>query len=127
MNILIFGGTGFIGSNLVPRLLSQGHVLTILDRNKVDKEDLPLMHKNIKYIQCDVESIVSLENSLARISEIDSMIYLVSSTKPSYSNENPVYDINSNLNTIVNLFQIESIGLIKKIIFLSNNLATLLI
>ena len=120
MNILIFGGTGFIGSNLVPRLLSEGHVLTILDRQRPYKRDEQLVHRNIKYQKCDIEKIDSLENSVKNISNIDLMIYLVSTTKPSYSNENPIYDINSNLNSLVNLFQIKNIGLVKKIIYISS-------
>ena len=33
MQILLTGGTGFIGKSLVKRLLQQGHTLTILSRN----------------------------------------------------------------------------------------------
>ena len=46
MNILISGGTGFIGINLVKKLLSQ-HVL-ILTREK--KKNI----KNIKYLDCNL-------------------------------------------------------------------------
>lgn len=34
MNIIVCGGNGFIGSNLVKYLLNNGHEITILDRNK---------------------------------------------------------------------------------------------
>ncbi|MDD5412292.1 MAG: NAD-dependent epimerase/dehydratase family protein, partial [Methylobacter sp.] len=32
MNILITGGTGFIGNALVKSLIDQGHVVTVLSR-----------------------------------------------------------------------------------------------
>lgn len=120
MNILVFGGTGFIGSNLVPRLLSEGNNLTIIDQQKPHKVNRQLIHKNIKYIKCDITNIVSLERTINKLGNIDVLIYLISTTKPTYSNENPVYDINSNLNSIVNLLQLQKIRLIKKIIYLSS-------
>ncbi len=33
MQILLTGGTGFIGTSLVKRLLEQGHTLTVVSRN----------------------------------------------------------------------------------------------
>ena len=32
--IVILGGTGFVGSHLVPRLHADGHTITILSRNR---------------------------------------------------------------------------------------------
>ena len=37
MRILLTGGTGFIGSHLVPRLLEMGHQLTLLSRQNPPK------------------------------------------------------------------------------------------
>lgn len=34
MRILITGGTGFVGRNLVPRLIAKGHLVTVIGRNQ---------------------------------------------------------------------------------------------
>ena len=39
MNILVTGGTGFIGSHLIPSLTKDGHLVTILSRNKKKSKD----------------------------------------------------------------------------------------
>ncbi len=49
MNIIVCGGNGFIGSNLVQHLLRKGHSVTILDRNKT-RYSLP----NLKSFQIDL-------------------------------------------------------------------------
>jgi nucleoside-diphosphate-sugar epimerase len=48
-SILVIGGSGFIGINLVQRLLKLGAKVTCLSLNKKKL----LSHKNLKYVSCD--------------------------------------------------------------------------
>jgi NADH dehydrogenase len=41
--ILILGGTGFVGSYLVPRLVADGHRLTVLSRNRESRRDMTVL------------------------------------------------------------------------------------
>lgn len=43
LTILILGGTGFVGSRLVPRLHADGHCITILSRNRERHRDLGVL------------------------------------------------------------------------------------
>lgn len=43
LTILILGGTGFVGSRLVPRLHADGHCITILSRNRDRHRDLGVL------------------------------------------------------------------------------------
>ena len=46
MNILITGGTGFIGSFLVPKLIQEGHLVTILTRSEKNSNTPELTYKS---------------------------------------------------------------------------------
>ena len=41
--IVILGGTGFVGSYLVPRLVADGHRLTVLSRNRESRRDMTVL------------------------------------------------------------------------------------
>lgn len=45
MKTLVTGGTGFIGSHLVKRLLEEGHSVKLLDRNQPGEDDFLLFQK----------------------------------------------------------------------------------
>ena len=56
-SILVVGGTGFIGTNLVKKLLKLGaRVTSISLKRKKNK----LTHKNLKHVFCDYTKISSL-------------------------------------------------------------------
>ena len=49
-SILVVGGTGFIGTNLVKKLLKLGSKVTTLSLKRKKNK---LTHKNLKHIFCD--------------------------------------------------------------------------
>ena len=59
--ILVVGGTGFIGINLIKKLLSLGSKVTCLSLNKNNKK---IYHKNLKYIFCDYTNFKNLKKKL---------------------------------------------------------------
>ena len=64
MRILVSGGAGFIGSNLVKRLVSEGHELVVLDNllrgNKLDKDTFA----KIKFIRGDVRDFATVSEAM---------------------------------------------------------------
>jgi UDP-glucuronate decarboxylase len=61
MKILVTGGAGFVGSNLVKRLLEDGHVVTVLDNLFTGSEKNLPQHENLSFIHGDVCSPIDLE------------------------------------------------------------------
>ena len=73
MNILITGGTGFIGSYLRNMLLQDGHFLTIISRNPVDHEDETA--KNQQFVSWDDNLVPAMEKADAVINLAGASIF----------------------------------------------------
>jgi UDP-glucose 4-epimerase len=58
MKILVTGGVGFIGSNLIRRLLSDGHSVCSLDNYSTGKEENEV--SGCKYYRCDLTDISTI-------------------------------------------------------------------
>lgn len=58
-NILVTGGAGFIGSNLIKKLIDEGHNVTCLDNYSTGTNDNEVTEA--KYINDDIENIIKLK------------------------------------------------------------------
>lgn len=61
MKILIVGGTGFLGSHIVQKLISRNHNISILTRNPDNA--MPFDKMKVTFIKGDILSIDSISNS----------------------------------------------------------------
>ena len=113
LNILILGGNGFIGSHLV-EVFKDDHDVTVFDRspNKFLGE-----LDGVKYIYGDFENILLIEKVLQ---DKDVVYHLLSSTVPITANNDPVFDINSNLIGTVNLLKTVARSGVKRLIYTSS-------
>ena len=69
MNILVTGGTGFVGSAFCHFLSNQGHCCTCFDLHEPSNE----LNNKIKFIQGDVRDVAALNKAMAGI---DAVIHL---------------------------------------------------
>lgn len=114
MKILVLGGNGFIGSHLVDKLLREGHYVRVFDKNE---EHYRKALNNVDYHLGEFGNRGLLSDALH---EIDVVVHLISTTLPKTSNDDPVFDVQSNV--IETLFLLEQCVAkkIKKIIFASS-------
>lgn len=118
MRCLVLGGRGFIGSHLVDALLVRGFPVRCFDRpHVVSLGDAHLTNPNFELYEGDLAS----ENDVAEALEGCKVCYhLVSTTLPKSSNEDPVFDIETNVLGTVRLLTHAVKAGMKKVIFVSS-------
>ncbi len=99
MRILVLGGNGFIGSNLVNRLVAEGYSVKIFDRNPLREGSFS---KNVEYQYGVFGDKTSIADAL---SNIDIVFHLISSSIPSTSNISPANDVKDNLVNTIGLLE----------------------
>lgn len=116
MKSVVIGGGGFIGSHIAEALLRAGDDVIVFDRP--DARHLGILAKQrVKIMAGNFLEVSDLTDVL---SDADIVYHLVSSTVPKTSNEDPVYDIETNLIGTVNFLISAKKAGAKKIIFSSS-------
>lgn len=117
MKIVIFGGGGFIGSAIADRLLADGHSLRIFERPRVAPYRTFLPTEHVEWITGD---LLSQHEVSEAIDGTDVVVHLVSSTLPKSSNDDPIYDVQSNLVATLQMLNAMVQKKIPKIVFISS-------
>jgi len=114
---LILGGGGFIGSHLADALVENDYEVVIFDKLNFSKKNINHISKRVKIIEGDFNNEIDLKNALKNI---DIAFHLVSSTLPANSNENPIYDVETNLISSLRFLNEAIENKISKVIFISS-------
>jgi UDP-glucose 4-epimerase len=117
MKCAVFGGGGFIGSAICDHLLQEGHSVRIFERPKVQSYRAFDPGENVEWMEGDMLSEGDLKKSLQGM---DVVFHLVSTTLPKNSNEDPIYDVESNLVGSLRLLETMVAQKVGKIIFISS-------
>ena len=118
MNITVFGASGYLGSHLVERLLSEGHkVLALVHRGKGLLGEHSINHENIKIEKIDICDSISVEKVCKKA---DMIFNLSSGSIPHSSNINPKLDLQINLFGAINILNATKKSAGKKVIMISS-------
>ncbi len=116
MKCLVLGGGGFIGSHVVDALLERGHKVRVFERPRVPQ-----------YRACDGDTLEWMEGDFqnaARVREavqgMDTLVHLVSTTLPKGSNDDPEFDVQSNVIGTLRLLRAAVDSGARKVVFISS-------
>jgi len=117
MKCIVVGGGGFIGSHLCEGLLAEGHDVTVFDKGVAPNLDR-LRQKGAFLSIGDFFNGDDLQRALENQ---DALFHLISTTVPQTSNEDPAYDVETNVVGTLRLLDAARDAAIKKVIFVSGN------
>jgi UDP-glucose 4-epimerase len=118
MKILVTGGAGFIGSNLVNLLLSKGHDVTVVDDLSTGKyNNIINVLRSIKFYLLDIRS--KDVDKVFEIEKPDVVVHLAAQASVIASVEDPLLDLDVNLRGIVNLLNNCIKHKVNKFVFIS--------
>lgn len=117
MKCLILGGAGFIGSHLAEALLAADHQVRIFDRPNMIRPANLCADTRIEWFEGD---FLNQDDVAGAMPGIEILFHLVSATLPKSSNDNPLYDVESNIMGSLRVLDLANKNQVKRVIFASS-------
>jgi UDP-glucose 4-epimerase len=117
MKIAVLGGGGFIGSAICDRLLKDNHELRIFERPRVVPYRRFSGSERVEWMTGD---LMSIHDVTIMMKGVDVVLHLVSTTLPKNSNDDPLYDVQTNLVASLQLLNAMVENHIPRIVFISS-------
>ena len=114
MNSLVIGGGGFIGTHLVEHLLEKYHSVRVYGRNPNRFRGTP---KGAEFVEGELGNHGLVRESLEGMEVV---FHLVSTTLPKTANDDPIFDVRSNLVDTIQLLEACVEAGVRKVVFPSS-------
>ena len=114
MKSLVLGGNGFIGTHLVDGLLEEGWPVRIYDRSTNRFRATP---RSAEYVEGELGNHGLIREA---VEGMEVVFHFVSTTIPKTSNDDPIYDVRSNLVDALQLLESCVEAGVRKVVFASS-------
>ena len=111
---LVLGGAGFIGSHLAEALARDGQRVRVFDRPHVDR--LPMLAR----FELFTGDFLNPQALAPALEGVETVFHLVSTTLPKSSNDNPAYDVESNVLGTLRLLELCRASRVRKLVYVSS-------
>ncbi len=118
MNILVTGGAGFIGSNLVDRLIELGHQVTIIDNLSTGKKEY--LNSKAEFHKLDISN---LEKIKPLFQNVDYVFHLAAQPRIQPSIKDPVTSHQNNVVGTLNVLVAAKDNQVNKVIYSASSSA----
>lgn len=117
MRVTVLGGGGFIGSTIIDRLLLDGHQIRVFERPRINSYRAFTASEQVEWLNGDFMSQHDIREA---VRGADAVMHLVSTTLPKSSNDDPIFDVQSNLVASIQLLRIMVEEQVSRIVFISS-------
>jgi UDP-glucose 4-epimerase len=118
VKVLVLGGFGFIGAHVVGALLTRGHEVRVLEWPGRRPHD-PVLPRwdDVELVEGD---FLDTETVSTALQGVEVVIHLICTVLPEQSNEDPIYDVESNVVGTVRMLSLARRHGVRKIVFSSS-------
>ncbi len=121
MKYIVTGGAGFIGSNLVDFLISEGHIVEVIDNFSTGKKEN--CNSKAQYYNYDISDINLIDKFSDIMQDADGVFHTAALARVQQSILNPVnYEINNTLGTL-NMLKSANNSKVKRFIYSASSSA----
>lgn len=115
---LVTGGAGFIGSNLVDKLLLDGHKVVVIDNLSTGfLRYLPLGNENLTFLNVDISDWNSLTKNAAYLKDVDTVFHLSACARIQPSIMQPGLTHDTNATGTLHILELMKVLNIKNIVY----------
>jgi UDP-glucose 4-epimerase len=118
MKSLVTGGAGFIGSNLVDRLLEIGHEVIVIDNEHSEAHDYPYWNEKSKNYKYDIRDY---ENTRPLYEGVDYVFHIAAEARIQPTIENPIEAVSINSVGTVTVLQCAREAGVKRVMYSSTS------
>ena len=122
MNFVVTGGAGFIGSNLVDRLMKAGHRVTVIDNLSGGRREFLAHHEKnarFEFVKLDLRETAQLTKALPK--KVDLVFHLAANADIARGVEDPTLDFQHSLVATFSLLRAMHERGLKKIFYTSGS------
>ena len=112
-HILVVGGSGFLGQNVIRELRNEGYAVSCLDRYEAPF----LAECGAEFISGDISEANQLGNVLKGV---DAVIHMACTILPQMSNSDPLFDVETNVEGTLHLLDAAVKNKVGKVVFFSS-------
>jgi UDP-glucose 4-epimerase len=120
MKVLVTGGAGFIGSNLVDRLLAEGHDVTVIDNESSDAHDQFYWNPSAKNYKYDINDYMMVRKLYEGV---DTVFHLAAEARIQPCIVDPLKAVEANMLGTASVLQCARVCGVKRVIYSSTSSA----
>ena len=120
MKYLVTGGAGFIGSNIVDRLINDGHEVIVIDNEHSDAHEHFYWNNNAQNYKIDIRNYNDIE---VLFEGVDFVFHLAAESRIQPAIENPTEAVEINVVGTCNVLQAARLHNVKRVIYSSTSAA----